>query len=258
MTNVVVMREPARNYHGDFGLGTVNWGLAVKQHRDLQRIYRNHGYRVELLTPSMKYIGSTFTQDVAFVNGDQAILLNLESPWRTKEARHNRYELERVLGRYLHVERLGLPDMLDGGEIVVTDAEIIVGISCKAARRAVKQLRSKMFLDRPMRTWAPRFRHEYIHLGSELSYIGDGCLLTTNRFSNIPVTHRYYTYVTAGGEDNGANAVPLHDGTLIMQEGCPETVEFMRRDGWEIETVDISEFNKGSGHLSCLSINFSV
>lgn len=256
--SVAIMREPARNYHGEMDRGTVSWRSALRQHKALQRIYRKHGYKVELLLPSMKYICSTFMQDAAFVNGDQVMLLNLLSPWRTKEARHNRYELEKVLGQYLYVERLGLPDLLDGGEIVVTDDEIIVGISCKAAKRAVKQLRVKMDLDRPLRTWTPRDHHEYVHMGSEMSYIGRGCLLTTDQFSNLPVTQRYHTYIAADGEEDAANAVRLHDGTLIMQDGCPETVARLRRDGWKVETVDISEFNKNMGHLSCLSINFTI
>jgi dimethylargininase len=257
MKSVAVMREPARNYHGDMGRGTANWRSARRQHRALQKIYRKHGYKVELLSPSMKYVGSTFMQDAAFVNGDQAMLLNLMSPWRTKEARHNRYELEKVLGQYLYVERLGLPDTLDGGEIVVTDDEILVGIGYKAAKRAVKQIREKMKLDRPLRTWTPRDQI-YIHMGSEMSYIGKDCLLTTEKFSNLPATRRYHTYVTAEGEEDAANTVRLHDGTLIMQDDCPETVALLRRDGWKVETVDISEFNKGNGHLSCLSINFTI
>ncbi len=258
MKSVAIMREPARNYHGEVGCGSVSWGLALKQHKALQRIYRRHGYKVELLTPSMKYIGSTFMQDAAFVNGDQAMLLNISSPWRTKEARHNRYELEKVLGQYLDVARLGLPDLLDGGEIVVTDDEILVGISGKAAKRAVKQLREKMKLDRPLRTWTPRDHLEFVHMGSEMSYIGRGCLLTTDQFSNLPATCRYHTYIAADGEEDAANAVRLHDGTLIMQDDCPETVAMLRRDGWKIEAADISEFNKGNGHLSCLSINFTL
>ncbi len=258
MKAIAIMREPTRSYHGEMGRGTAKWKRALEQHKDLQRIYRRHGYKVELLTPSMKYMGSTFMQDAAFVNGDQAILLNLLSPWRTKEARHNRFELEKVLSKYLHVERLGLPDLLDGGEIVVTDEEILVGIACKAAKRAVKQIRDKMDLDRPLRTWTPRDHQIYIHMGSEMSYIGKGCLLTTHKLSNIPATRRYHTYVAADGEEDAANVVRLHDGTLIMQDGCPETVAMLRRDGWKIETADISEFNKGNGHLSCLSINFTI
>jgi dimethylargininase len=147
--------------------------------------------------------------------------------------------------------------MLDGGEIVVTDDEILVGVGYKAAKRAVKQIRQKMKLDRPLRTWTPR-DHNYIHMGSEMSYIGNGCLLTTDQFSNLPATYRYHTYVAADGEEDAANTVRLHDGTLIMQDDCPETVARLRRDGWKVETVDISEFNKGNGHLSCLSINFTI
>lgn len=258
MRSVAVMREPARSYHGEMGSGIANWKRARKQHKDLQRLYRRHGYKVELLTPSMKYIGSTFMQDTAFVNGDQAILLNITSPWRTKEARHNRYELEKVLSQYLYVERLGLPDMLDGGEFVVTDDEILVGISGKGSRSAVKQIREKMNLDRPLRTWTSRNNHIFVHMGSEMSYIGKDCLLTTDKFSTIPAAQRYHTYIAADGEEDAANTVRLHDGTLIMQDNCQETVALLRRDGWKVETIDISEFNKGNGHLSCLSINFTI
>ena len=141
---------------------------------------------------------------------------------------------------------------------MVTDDEILVGISGKAAKRAVKQLREKMKLDRPLRTWTPGDRLEFVHMGSEMSYIGRVCLLTTDQFSNLPATCRYHTYIAADGEEDAANAVRLHDGTLIMQDDCPETVAMLRRDGWKIEAADISEFNKGNGHLSCLSINFMI
>ena len=257
MRPVVIMREPAHSYRGDLGLGIVDRKKALRQHRALQRIYRRHGYKVELLLPSHKYEGSTFMQDAAFVNGDQAILLNLMSPWRIKEARYNNWELEKVLSKYLHVERLGLPDVLDGGEFVVTDDEILVAVTYKSSRRAVNQIRAKMDLDRPLRTWTPT-NHTYVHMGSEMSYIGYGWLLTTQQFSNLPATYRYDTYIAAEDEPEAANVVRLHDGTLIMQEGCPETEAMLREDGWEIETIDISEFNKGMGHLSCLSINFVV
>ena len=259
MKPVAVMREPARNFSGQMDAGGwVDWDKALWQHKKLQRIYRQHGYRVELLPPSMEYNCSTFMQDAAFVNGNQAILLNLMSSWRTKEARHNGWELEAVLGRYFYVECLGLPALLDGGEIVVTNREILVGTVTKAARRAVKQIRAKMTLDRPLRTWTPRNHYPYVHMGSELSYIGRGWLLTTPRISKIPAAQRYDQFIVDPGEENGANAVLLHDGTLIMQEDCPFIANTLRLEGWAVETADISEFNKADGHLSCLSINFVV
>ena len=258
-TLVAVMREPANNYHAAEEEEDVNYRKALVQHRRLQAAYKRHGYKVELLPRSRKWVASVFTQDNALIVRDQSIILNGLSRWRTKEPRHEG-QLQRVLSKYLSVvDHLGLPALLDGGEIVQTDTEILVGISCKAARRAVEQIRAKLDLDRPIRTLLPPYSFSYVHIGSEMSYLGDNILLVTEQFSKTAPCSRYNTWVVPVGEEDAANCVRLHDGTILAPADCHGTVDWLKKDmGFDVEVVDISEFHKGNGHMSCLSINIAL
>jgi N-dimethylarginine dimethylaminohydrolase len=249
---VALMREPTRG-------GFKNYAKALRQHRKLQKIYRRHGYKVELLPRTRKYVAAHYTQDTALITGGQALILNCLSWWRTKEARHGKPSVEAALSRYFPVQRLGLPALLDGGEIVHTDDEILVGVQSEAARQAVRQIRKKLHLDKPLRTVSLREKKDIIHLGTEMSYIGDDRLLITERMGNLAPVGRYDTWAVPPGDENAANCVRLEDGTLIVPKECKETIDWMLDCGYEVEPVDLSEFNAPdiqNGSISCLSINF--
>jgi len=255
---VAIMRLPSRAYSvkcGDLGVNeAINLKLALRQHQQLRGIYRRHGYKIELLPPSIKYEASVFVQDVAFVCKDQALLTNCMSPWRTRESRH-RGQIYKALNKYINVVgQMGLPAELDVGEVVKTDKEYLVGISKKAAYYGVKQLRKKLDLDLPIRT-VKRKRDGMAHLGSGLSYIGDGYLLASEYLEGYKFLDRYKVIWIPMTEENGGNVVRLVDGCLIADAGSPYTVWKLRELGWDVEAVEMSEYNKANGHISCLSIN---
>lgn len=249
------MREPSRSY-ADTDSG-INLNLARRQHQKLRGIYRRHGYRVEMLPNSWKYCAGTFTQDTAFVAGDQALLTNCMSPWRLKEPRH-RSHLHRALAKYVNVVgQMGLPAELDVGEVVKTDTEYITGCGKKTAYAGVKQIQQKMDLDLPIRT--AKRRHDCMpHLGSGLSYLGDGWLLASEFLEGYRFLNDYKVLWVPMGEENGANVVRLADGCLIADAGSPFTLHELREAGFDVEAVDLSEYNKANGHISCLSINIEL
>ena len=248
------MREPSRSFSG----GGIKYEKALRQHQKLRGIYRRHGYRVELLPKTFKYVAGTFTQDTAFVAGDQALLTNLMSSWRTKEPRHLN-QLRRFLERHVEVVgQMGLPAMLDVGEVVKTDTEYMVGIATKAARVGVKQIRERLDLDLPIRT-IKRLQDGMPHLGSGLSYLGDGWLLASEWLEDYHRRFEKYKVIwVSGNEENGANAVRLADGCLVVSEDAVGTIKLLRGMGWEVETINLSEYNKAWGHISCLSINIEL
>ena len=115
MVRVAVMREPSRSYAIECSSANVRYSKALRQHQRLRGIYRRHGYKVEMLPKSWKYVGGTFTQDTAFIAGDQALLTNCMSKWRLREPRH-RSHLHKALEKYVEVVgQMGLPAELDVG-----------------------------------------------------------------------------------------------------------------------------------------------
>ena len=252
MLRVAIMREPSRNYaYADDG---ISFSKALRQHQRLRGIYRRHGFKVEVLPRSWKYVAGTFTQDTAFVSGDEALLTNCMSSWRTKEPRH-RSHLQRTLEKYVRVVgQMGLPAELDGGEVVKTDDEYLVGCCKKAAYAGVRQIRQRLNLDLPIRT-AKRREDCMAHLGSGLSYIGDGWLLASEYLEGYRFLDDYNVLWAPMGEENGGNVVTLGDGSVIASVDSPITNQGLRELGLDVEEVDLSEYNKANGHISCLSVN---
>ncbi len=256
MVRVAIMREPSRNYATKSNRG-IYYSKALRQHQRLRGIYRRHGYKVEVLPCSWKYLAGTFTQDTAFVSGDEALLTNCMSSWRTKEPRH-RSHLQRTLEKYVRVVgQMGLPAELDGGEVVKTDDEYIVGCGKKTAYAGIRQIRQRLNIDKPVRT-AKRRDDGMAHLGSGLSYLGNGWLLASEFLEGYPFLKDYNVLWVPPGEENGANVVRLADGCLIASSDSPWTVGALRDMGFDVETVDLSEYNKANGHISCLSINITL
>jgi len=246
------MREPSRVYAA--AVDKISHPLALRQHQRLRGIYRRHGYKVELLPRTSKYCAGTFTQDTAFIAGEQALLTNCMSEWRLKEPRH-RSHLRRTLEKYVDVVgQMGLPATLDVGEVVKTDREYLVGTSTKMSYAGVRQIRKKLDLDMPIRT-AKRLRDGMPHLGSGLSYLGDDYLLAHEAMEGYPFLGDYNVLWVPFDEVNGANAVRLADGSIIASEDAPCTVWELRQRGFDVETVNLSEYNKACGHISCLSVN---
>lgn len=253
---VAIMREPSRIYQIE-SEEEIHYSKALRQHQKLRGIYRRHGYKVEMLPRCWKYMASTFTQDTAFIAGDEALLTNCMSHWRTKEARH-RSHLEKALSKYVKVVgQMGLPAELDVGEVVKTDDEYIVGCGTKKAYAGVRQVRQKLNLDLPIRT-AKRLDDAMPHLGSGLSYLGDGWLLASEFVEDYRFLDDYNVVWAPLEEENGGNVVSLGDGSVIASKDAPETNERLRELGLDVEEVDLSEYNKANGHISCLSINISL
>lgn len=256
MVRVAIMREPSRSYASE-NEEKINFSRALRQHQRLRGIYRRHGFKVEMLPRSWKYMAGTFTQDTAFVSGDEALLTNCMSPWRTKEPRH-RSHLQKALEKHLLVVgQMGLPAELDVGEVVKTDREYIVGCGKKTAYAGVRQIRQRLALDRPIRT-AKRRDDAMPHLGSGLSYLGDGWLLASEYLEGYPFLDDYNVLWSPMTEENGGNVVSLGDGSVIASSDAPVTNQGLRELGLDVEEVDLSEFNKANGHISCLSINIAL
>jgi len=55
-------------------------------------------------------------------------------------------------------------------------------------------------------------------------------------------------------EESGAHVVDLGEGRLLMAADCPESAGVMKRLGYEPQLVDISEFQKLEGCVTCLSV----
>jgi len=94
-----------------------------------------------------------------------------------------------------------------------------------------------------------------LHLKSAVSYMGNNCILidpesiTSNYFSGFTII------TTEPGESYSANSISVNE-TVILSEGFPKTRDKVEKSGFSVRTVNVSEFRKLDGGLSCLSLRY--
>ena len=80
-------------------------------------------------------------------------------------------------------------------------------------------------------------------------------MVLTSDFPVVPELSRYQLLRTPQEEDYAANCVRIYERVLIPS-GYPRFAEMVRRQGLATVALDMSEFRKMDGGLSCLSLRF--
>lgn len=96
---------------------------------------------------------------------------------------------------------------------------------------------------------------DMLHLKSGVSYLEHNTLLVSGEFIPHPVFRSFRRIQVDPREAYAANSLWINERVLVP-EGFPLTREKIRRAGYETLLVDVSEFQKLDGGLSCLSLRF--
>ena len=94
-----------------------------------------------------------------------------------------------------------------------------------------------------------------LHLKSGASYLGNGNMLVTSELTKRDEFEGYNRISVPEKENYAANSLWLN-GRVLVPEGFPETRDLIENAGYPTITVDVSEFRKVDGGLSCLSLRF--
>ena len=95
----------------------------------------------------------------------------------------------------------------------------------------------------------------FLHLKSGLAYLEENNLLVAGEFIDHPAFKKYNQIVVAGEEMLAANSIWVN-GKVLMPNGLPKTKEKIEKAGYPVIPLEISEFQKLDGGLSCLSLRF--
>jgi dimethylargininase len=232
-------------------LGAPNPVLAARQHEAYCEALRSCGVEVIVLDPVEEFPDSTFVEDTAVIAGHRAMITRPGHPSRLGEADL----IEPVLSRYLEVDRISPPGRIDGGDVLEVDDLVLIGLSKRTNMEGARQLGT--FLAREgFRSATVRVKLG-LHLKSGLSYLGNGVALADSSMSQIEGLSGLDVIGVADGEDYCANCITVN-GRLIFPSGFPGTLALLARTGVEIIELDMSEFRKMDGGLSCLSLRMDT
>ena len=232
-------------------LGAPDLVLARAQHAQYCLALQQRGVTVLSLPDTSAYPDSTFVEDTAIVTRHGAIIARPGAPSRAGEVTAIRLVLER---KYGSVAAIAAPGTLDGGDICQAGQHFLIGLSERTNDEGARQLIH--YLGQwgyTASTISIRDNRELLHLKSGISWLGNNTLLVTAVLAGHPALGGYEQLITSAGESYAANCVRVNDAVL-MAAGFPGIARRVAALGREVVTLDVSEFAKMDGGLSCLSI----
>ncbi|MBA3782550.1 MAG: N(G),N(G)-dimethylarginine dimethylaminohydrolase [Nocardioides sp.] len=249
LTSVALVRRPTDDL-GD-GIVThidrvpVDVELAAQQHAAYRAALASAGWTVREVDPAPGFPDATFVEDSVVVVDGVAVLTRNGAKSRRGELAGTEKSV-RELG--LDVVRIAGPGTLDGGDVLQVGTTMYVGRGGRTNADGIRQLREHVA---PLgRTVVPVRLQAVLHLKSAVTALPDGTFLALDNLFESGAIPPYRPVV----EEGGCHVVPLGGDQVLISASAPRTVEWLTDLGFTARVVDISEFEKLEGCVTCLSV----
>jgi len=247
-----IVRPPSETFADGLtvsGLGPPDLRLALAQHQAYCTALAQCGAALVSLKPEPAYPDSTFVEDTAVIVYGTAILARPGASSRRGEADLIRDTLRT---RFADLKTIEAPGTLDGGDVCHAGDIVFVGLSDRTNEEGIRQL-TEYLNGVDVRMIDIRGRDGLLHLKSGMSWLGGQRLLISEELSDVMVGSGYDVLKTDPRESYAANCVVLNR-TVLLPAGYPRTESMLKSLGFSTLVLDMSEFRKMDGGLSCLSV----
>lgn len=257
MTFTRALARPPGNTFADglttAGLGPPDLPTALAQHAAYVAALESCGVEVTLLPPDDRFPDSTFVEDTAVLARGLAVLCRPGAPSRAGEVEAIRPALGAWFPSPASIEA---PGTVDGGDVCEAGDHVFIGVSDRTNEEGARQLASLLatrglgssFVD-------VRGIPGLLHLKSGIAWLGGRTLALTEELASRPGFAGWTPLVVPPGEEYAANAV-LVNGRVLVATGFPGFEAAVRALGLPPIPLDMSEYRKLDGGLSCLSLRF--
>lgn len=231
-------------------LGNPDYKKALAQHTAYIRALESCGLEVIVLPPDNDYPDSTFVEDTALVTPVCAIIMRPGAISRRGETR----AIEKALTNfYTNIERVVSPGTVDAGDIMMVGEHYYIGLSTRTNHDGADQVIRLLVKHGLNGSTVPLT--DALHLKSDLAYIENGCMAAGGEWVGRPEFAEYALIRVDEDERYSANCLWLN-GTVLVAAGFPKTRRAIESRGYQTRPLDMSEFRKLDGGLSCLSLRF--
>jgi len=217
----------------------IDYARAASQHHRYRQLLESLGCTVISLSADDAYPDSVFVEDTAIVLSDLAVITRPGAESRRGETR----AIADALAPYrplVHIEALAT---LDGGDVLVLDNRIYVGLSTRTNEVAIDQLRRLTH-----REVIPVPVLGALHLKSAITRVSRDSLLVNRAWVDVAP---FDGWKLLDAEE--PNALLIGD-VVIYPSAFPETAALLRAGGIDVRTVDADELAKAEGGVTCCSL----
>jgi len=256
-----IVRAPGSNFADGLTsveLGVPEFNRTMEQWEAYCAALESCGLTITRLEADLRYPDSTFVEDAAILTPHAAMLTRPGAPSRLGEVEAI---AETVCGFYPEAVEIAAPGTLDGGDICEAGTHFFLGISHRTNAEGARQLAAHLAAEGYTSSCVDvRGMTSILHLKSGISYIGPGkagepTLVVMEEMATRPEFAGYDLLRVSEDESYGANCVRVN-GRILVAKGYPKVVEELERRGYDPLELDMSEFRKMDGGLSCLSLRF--
>jgi dimethylargininase len=249
-----IVRIPGSNF--DAGLTSVSLGRpdferVLEQHARYCEALAECGLAVTTLDADLRFPDSTFVEDTAVISARGVVLTRPGAASREGEVESIRPAILKWFPSPLMIEA---PGTLDGGDICEAEDHFFLGLSHRSNEEGARQLAAHLAgLGFTSSTIDVRGMTSILHLKSGISYIGDNTLVVMEEMA--PQFSGFNLIPVGVDESYGANCVRVNDRVLVAA-GFPKLAADLLARGFDPLVLEMSEFRKMDGGLSCLSLRF--
>jgi dimethylargininase len=248
-----ILRAPCKNMVKGItsaNLGMPYYQVAMKQHARYNQILNQLGLSTVLLGEDNRFPDSCFVEDTAVLCDKIAIITLLGEPSRQGEELSIYATLKFY---YNNIQFIVSPGTVDGGDVMRIDNVFYIGLSKRTNHDGATQL--KYILEQEGYTIKFIELSHFLHLKSGINYLGENTVLAGGEFVHKKEFQKYKIIEVKTNEQYSANSLRVNS-TVIIPKGFPNTKLQLINHGFQIIEINMSEFQKLDGGLSCLSLRF--
>ncbi|MEP6780490.1 MAG: N(G),N(G)-dimethylarginine dimethylaminohydrolase [Gemmatimonadaceae bacterium] len=250
-----IVRPPARNFADGLttvDLGAPNVDVALAQHAQYCAALAKHGCAIVTLPADVRFPDSTFVEDTALIIPNRGAILT--RPGASSRAGEVEAIRDAITAWYATPAQIVAPGTLDAGDVCEAHEHVFIGLSHRTNEEGARQLTAWLApFGISASTIDIRNVPNILHLKSGVTAIDGRQLLAIRALAKHEAFRGYEVLQVPDGEEYAANCIRVNE-VLFVADGYPETHRMLRDAGFALETLDMSEFARMDGGLSCLSL----
>ena len=248
-----IVRTPCKSIIN--GITTSNEGepdyiKSINQHKLYINALKKSGLEVTVLPEKEIFPDSTFVEDVALLTPNCAIITRPGAELRQKETK----TIKSVLfDFYDDIKIIKSPGTVDAGDIMMVGNHFYIGLSERTNKSGAEQVIS--ILNKYDMTASTIKLSKMLHLKSGVAYLENNNMVVSGEFIDNPEFKNFNLIKIDDDEKYAANCVWINNYVFVAKN-YPRTKQSIEKAGYETIELDMSEFRKLDGGLSCLSLRF--
>jgi len=221
----------------------------LEQHQAYIEALGSIGLEVTILEANDAFPDACFVEDVAVLTSDFAVLTNPGADTRRGEKHLIESALHSQFENLYRIEN----GTLEGGDVMMVGKQFFVGLSDRTNQAGIDAFRT--ILEQEGCTLSEVNMKEMLHLKTGVSYLENNTMMVFGEFEQEALFKDFRQIKVQPDDAYAANSVWIN-GSVLVPAGFEKVSQQIVAYGYQVIELEMSEFQKLDGGLSCLSLRY--